>query len=449
VTSLSNLLTRLGRLTENHHTRELVRGASAAFAVKVLAAGVAFALNIVIARELGAAASGLYFLSLTVTTIAAVIGRIGLDRAVLRYTAASAATDDWSAVNGVVSRALSLALLWSSLTAVTTFLLAPIIAVRLFNEPALVEPLRWMALSILPLSLYTIYSQALKGLKRVADAMAIQGLWTPAVTLGGILLLAPRWGVAGAVGAYAAATFVNLTIAYFRWRRAAAPWRKVAGVFPSEVLLATSFPLFWVALLQLTIVWSSNLMLGIWADTASVAIFSVANRTAQLTSLVLIAVNSIAAPKFAALYQQGDMEELGRTARNAAKLMAVMSSPALLVILVVPGPIMGLFGDEFRVGSGILTILAAGQFINVVSGSVAYLLMMTGLERQLRNILAMTAALNLGLNFMLTPKYGILGAAVANSVSMAVQNLTGVFVVYREMGIITLPFIPWRPRAST
>ena len=55
---------------------------------------------------------------------------------------------------------------------------------------------------------------------------------------------------------------------------------------------------------------------------------------------------------------------------------------------------MSLFGPEFRAGGPVLTILAAGQYVNVLTGSVGYLLMMTGNERLVRNNMAVAALLN-------------------------------------------------------
>ena len=88
--------------------QEVVNGASVAFVIKVIGAGLSFGFNVLLARMLGADGAGIYFLALTVTTIATVFGRMGLDNALLRFTAANAAVGDWGAVKGIYRKGMML-----------------------------------------------------------------------------------------------------------------------------------------------------------------------------------------------------------------------------------------------------------------------------------------------------------------------------------------------------
>jgi O-antigen/teichoic acid export membrane protein len=115
----------------------------------------------------------------------------------------------------------------------------------------------------------------------------------------------------------------------------------------------------------------------VWRPASDVALYNVAHRTAFLTTLMLTSVNSIAAPKFAELYHTRDLEALGATARDSARMMVVLALPVLLTFVFVPGFVMGLFGPEFEVGASVLVILALGQFVNVSTGSVGFVLIMT------------------------------------------------------------------------
>jgi O-antigen/teichoic acid export membrane protein len=203
--------------------------------------------------------------------------------------------------------------------------------------------------------------------------------------------------------------------------------------------------MFWVSALQLVIAWASTLSLGFWASAADVGTFGVANRTATLTSFVLIAINSIAAPKFAALYRLGDMATLGRIARNSTKLMAGLAAPVLATVVIFPRQVLGLFGDGFSGSPQVLSILALGQFVNVITGSVGYLLTMCGYERLQRNNFALCAALSVALNVLLVPRMGAMGAAIATSTTLAVQMLIAAAIVWRKLGVITVPLLNGRP----
>ena len=189
--------------------------------------------------------------------------------------------------------------------------------------------LRWMALAIVPTALLTLQAQALQGLRRIADASLVGNVAVPLFLLGGSAVLAPRWGALGATLAYVLAALLTMLLGIWRWRQATPQLHAVSGRFDTSTLLESSVPLFWVSCFQQIITWAPTVILGVMASSADVGIFGAANRAAMLTSFVLLAVNSISAPKFAALHRTGDLATLGSVARRSAKLMAVLASPIL------------------------------------------------------------------------------------------------------------------------
>jgi O-antigen/teichoic acid export membrane protein len=428
------------------HMREIVRGASTAFLLKLVGGGLTFCFYVAIGRLLGAKQAGTYFLALTVITVAAVVGRAGLDGTMLRLIAGNAALENWSVVKGVYRKGITIALAASSVATVVTLALAPWLADRLFSAPELTRLIRWMALSVVPLAVLTLVARALQGVKRIGDATLINDVAVPAFSVVWLGILVPIWGVLGAVAAYTLAAVAALPIGLWRWRRATPQLNGVEGTVATASLLESSVPLLWVSCLQLVMLWSSTVALGMWASSADVGIFSAANRTATLTSLILWSVNNIAAPKFAALHRQGDMVTLGRVARNSAKLMALLAAPVLGICLAAPGWVLGLFGPEFVSGARLLGILAAGQFVNVVTGSVGFLLIMCGHERAARNNFLLCAVISVVLNLVLVPSMGATGAAIATATTAALQNLIAAALVWRKLGVMTIPFL-W-PKAQ-
>lgn len=421
---------------------EVLKGASSAFAIRALGVGCSFAFNVLLGRILGANSIGIYFLALTLTTIATVIGRIGIDNALLRYIASGASIDDWKMVGGVYRKGMHIAICTSGLTALLIFFLAPWIGTLIFKEEILIVPLRIMALAVLPFSLLNLHAESLKALKATARATLIQGFGLPFLNL---MLLA--------FIAHSAVTVKNITVIYLTsstlimavgivlWRRAVPQIKQINCSFTYRQMLATSFPLFWVSGMSLLMNWTDTIMLGICMDSKAVGIYGAALRTASLTSFILFAFNSIVAPKFSALHSQGQIENLGQLARRSAALMTFLASPILLMFIFFPQIILRMFGTEFIAASTSLTILAIGQFINVATGSVGYLLMMTGYEKLMRNNIIFSSVLNVLLNVVLIPHLGIVGAALSTSISLSTMNLISAVLVYSKLSILTLPFL--------
>ncbi len=415
--------------------QELLRGASVAFALKVLAAGLAFCLNVVLARLLGAEGSGIYFLAFTIVLIIATIGRVGMENALVRFIAANVSAGRPGKVLGVYQKAMRYSLTAAILLSTLLFLFAPLMSQRLFNKPALEQPLAVMALAVVPLALLTLHAYALQGLKKIAASVSVQSIVVPLLTCLIALLFVPAYGIDAAVWGYLLAIVVTLTIGRWLWQRVTSSFNTYPAEFDSKELMASSMPLFGVVLMNMVITWSPMLFLGVWESSENLGIYSAANRTAMLTSFVLVAVNSIAAPQFATLYQQGDMQALGVVARNSAKIMVVLATPVLLLFLLFPEWVLSIFGEEFKQGAVVLMILAIGQFLNVATGSVGQLLSMAGCEKQLRMLFMIVVCVSLFMNFTLIYKFGVLGAAVSSAVSVSAAGLLGVYFAWKYLKV--------------
>ena len=188
--------------------------------------------------------------------------------------------------------------------------------------------------------------------------------------------------------------------------------------------------------------WSGQLISGAYVPSEEIAMLAVAQRTAVLTSFILMAVNMVVAPKFAALYKQGKTIELQNIAVFATRLMTLFALPVVGFMLLFSEWLMWLFGEEYKAGANLLRILAVGQFINVITGSVGFLLTMSGHERDMRNVVLFSGPLAIVLALVLTPLYGVTGAAVATAISVASQNLLAVAMVKKRLGFNTLAI--WR-----
>jgi O-antigen/teichoic acid export membrane protein len=188
--------------------------------------------------------------------------------------------------------------------------------------------------------------------------------------------------------------------------------------------------------------WSATIILGTHGQASEIGIFQIANRTAMLIAFFLISINTIAAPKFASLYVKGEMQALSKTARQSSALMVIAVAPLLAIMIIFPESILRLFGPDFGVGAPLLRLLSIGQFINVATGSVGYLLMMTGHERILRLNITIATVINLWLCLWLIPKMGPVGAAIATAAPIAILNILSAYFVYAKLRIVIVPFLP-------
>ena len=429
------LLTRLG-FSENMHKALFRFGA--AMILRGSRIVVSFAFNVLLARTLGAEGVGVYFLAYTIARISTIISKVGLDQTLLRYTAAHVAQDQWNRVKGAAYRGLSIAAGLSVLTTAVVFALAPLFA-RLFDEPALEEPLRWIALSILPWSLLTLFSQLLQGLNRIGDAIFVQTIGIMLVNIPLLLLLGTVNGAAGATASFTLSTCIILVLGWRLWRRYTPELRNVTPEFDVKTLLETSIPLFWFDFTVLAVGMSDTLEIGFFTDSKSVGVYNTAKRVSTLASALLTSINLVVAPQFAAMHAKNEVAQLGKLARDAARLVTLLSVPIVIVFFLIPGTILGIFGAEFVGGAPVLKIMIMGEFVNAVTGPVGVLLLMSGHEKLMRNNAIATSLVYLALLVILTSAFGIMGSAWALAIGVISRNIIAMLLAYRALSIVILP----------
>lgn len=419
--------------------REVAGGAAVAFVLRLTAAGLSFVFNIILARLLGVEGSGVFFLAFIVTTMATVAGRAGMEQVLLQLVATNASQGNWIEVSGLYRRAMWISVWASAAATALIFIAAPVISKTLFSTPDLVDPLRLMSLGIVPWSLLMLHGELLKGLRRIRDAMLVQGVCLQLFGIPLLLLLGGPLGILGAAAAYVATLFLTLILGIVLWRRATPQIKGLRGHFDTRVLLSTSLPLFWATSADLVLNWTDSLMLGVLSNSAAVGIYGVAMRTALPVGFIVVAVASVISSRFAVLYAQGELRALERLLRIATGMMMLLISPVLLLLVVFPGWVLGFFGAGFTAGAPVLAVLAVGQFANVAFSLAETALTMSGFVKVVRNNVFLGAFLNVLLNALLIPAYGPVGAAVATATSITVKRLVTVYLMRKYLSIKLWP----------
>lgn len=423
----------------DRNLHDLLTNAGLALVLRAGGAVCAFALNIVIGRLLGPAGAGLYFLALSVVTITAIIARLGMDHALLRFISTSAAENDWAAVKSVYAYATRIVMVVGlGLSLVILATAAPIVDF-FFKDSDLAWPLRCMAFGVLFFGLMMVISEALKGLSHFGSAMLVSGVIYPVVALVFVWPLVYVFGTSGAALAYVLGTATAVVYGAWTWRQAMRKHLETS-VCQTARLWISARKLWVMAVVNSAIIpWMPLLLLGIWGSAEEAGVFGAALRLSTLMSFFLAAVNTVVAPKFAQLQAKGDIGELCRVACRFALVISVAASPIFIFLIFWSDLAMSAFGPDFTVGHTALTILVLGQAINTITGSVGYILMISGHETDIRNTALLSAGLMLACAIAFIPSFGIDGAAFASFAAVTSMTLLNGLYVYRRLGIFVFP----------
>ncbi len=396
-------------------------------------------LQVLIARLLGVEGSGAFYVAVTVLTLSAVASRVGLDTALLRRAGECWHGGQRERVDALYGHALGGVLLTGLLGAILLYLLSPWLTARVFGEASLLPLLKLAALCLLPLSLMSLHVAILKALDRPVAATLLEVCLMPVLVLPACLVLhfTGLLDTQTAFAAYFSGSLLTAVVGLLMVRRQL-DWQLIRPALLRPRLPSNGLNLAGIDLLNVAMA-SSIAILGALGTMSDAGAYNAAFRIAAQISLLGVIVGGLLAPRFAALHAQGEHQALAQLAQRGTLLMTLLSLPALLPMLLFPEIALLLFGPAFEPMLTPLRILALGQLANVLTGPAGYLLVMTGHEREMRNILLVSTAITLSLTGVLAQFWGANGAAVATATGMSLQNVAAAVWARRCLGIRVLP----------
>lgn len=419
----------------------LSRGASSAFLLKVVGAGLAFGVQVLLARLMGVTDYGIYVYAYTWAKMLVLVGRMGADKGLIRFMPEYRSHEQWGRFRGALRFGIRTVLISCTGLALIG---ASVVWLLYDSMPASQPETLYWALAMLPiLGLIQLWKGALQAFKRIAQALSPELLVKHLMIGGGSLLLYTV--MEGTLTApYAmGATFVAVLATFgaggaFLWRVLPAEMWKVESRETPKYWLRVMWPMMVMAGASITMKRTDLIMVGAFLGPDEAGVYGAVVRISELARFGLQAINSIAAPLIAELYHSGKHGELQQLTTWSARGAFVVAS-AVAGGLYVLGPfILGLFGTEFGSGYVPLLILLGGQLLNSFAGVVGFVMMMTGHQYQSMYILVIAAVLNIILNAILIPLFGVMGGAIATSSTMAAWNMWMVSYVSKEIGINSL-----------
>jgi len=379
--------------------------------------------SIVMARFLGAQMLGIYSLGNAVTRIAEIFALMGLDNGVLRFV--SRDTENKENVKNSIYSSLKFGFLSSIIISIILFCSAEFIVNNLLNEDNfLVIVIKIFALS-LPFSVLTLISsfatQAFKILKyKIFVNQIVNPLTLLIAFLASYHFLGTKLSILipTVVSAVVGLVFITKFLSYFTDIN----FKNLIKEDVNKEILRFSIPLMFVSAIGIIMHWVDIVMLGILSNATDVGMYHPIDRTAGLVRMILFAFAGIFAPIFSEHYFKKNMLGMKESYQSSSKYILTFSLPVFIFLFVFANPMLLLFGSEFQ-NAVALKILLTGIFIQTVFGLGSSTLSMSGNTKfNLFNV-SIALILNISLNYILIPQYGIVGAALATAIALFILSI--------------------------
>jgi O-antigen/teichoic acid export membrane protein len=435
----------LGRLAsgaDGGH-KGLARGAVVAFILQGLGAGLTFAMQVLLGRWMGVDEFGTYSFTLAWAAIFAVLAGVGLPITVLRFIPAFSSQGDHGRIRGILNASVLI-------TVAVSFGIALVgsVAVILIGGGSpdwVVIAGLWIAVG---LTLRTLFQEIVRGFRQLALAYAPGTVLRPLlIILGGAAFMVARGNLDSVTALWVTVVAIAISLllqAGRFWWKVPSGVRRAAPVYETRSWMMVALPLLLIIGFELVLSETDIVMVGAFLGAKSAGAYTAASKTSSLVTMIIVSVSAIAAPMYSSLWARGRVEELGRLAHRVAVWVFWPSLFVSIVLAVGAKPILGLFGAGFSDASWVLIVLLVGHMISAATGSVGYLMTLTGHQREAAHVYGGVAVLHLAVSVVAITLFGMIGAAMAISFSVTVWNLWLHRLVVRRLGIH--PSIFARPR---
>ncbi|MDT0306764.1 polysaccharide biosynthesis C-terminal domain-containing protein [Streptomyces sp. DSM 44917] len=440
-------------------------GAARGGALGLAGAGVAalggFLLTAVVTRGLGPAGAGVFFETFALFTILAAVGTAGADTALLYAATRARALGRVPELRRVLAVALGPALAAALVLAAAVWLAAPVLS-RLLVDPAHRDDgtgyLRLFAPFLVLAILGLIAVQATRGLGGLRTFVLLQQLALPLgrVALVALVLLLGLGGLAVPL-AWAVPLLLVCPLALlalFRGLRRAESRHaagEATGVNAAEAGGGSRAPRplgaiareFWgyaagrgfAQAFTQSIVWFDVILVGALRSAHEAGVYAAASRFVTTGTLVMQAMRLGTQPQIGAALAVGDTRRAETLYRATTQWITASSWPLYLVLATFGPQVLRVFGGEFSEGADALSVLAVAMLFSLATGNVNTVLLMAGKSRWNAANTVVALAVNVGLNLLLVPDHGIIGAAWAWAASILCERLMGLYEVRVLIGL--------------
>lgn len=278
-------------------------------------------------------------------------------------------------------------------------------------------------------------------------------LLTPILRLTVVLLVVASGGSLAmlAIG-YVGSQLVGLLVAgafLIRLFKVRGLWRYAAPrhlKLPFRTVFAFSVPTLTTEMAHISMTTGSVMILGAVRGITDVAGYRAVWPAARLNQFVFSSFTTLFTPMAARLHARGETQALRTAYWHTAVFLAVCSYPVFaMTVIFAPQTTVALFGERYAGSADALALLALGYYVNVSLGFNIQVLSVFGRLRYVIGVNATVTVLNLLLSFVLIPPHGILGVAVANCVTLVIQNLLNQAGLRRCIGTVFIDRSCLRP----
>lgn len=410
---------------KNRYLKLLAKSSFFVFISIMLSKIFSYGYKIVIARTMGVEIYGLFSLAIILIGFFITFASLGLIDGLLRYIPYYRGKKELKKVKFLIKSCFIVLLITSVLSSILLFVLSEVISIHIFKEPGLVYYLKILSLVIPFTIISSIFLTIIRAFERATSYSFLVNVFQNGLKfllLALFILMGLKTNAL--IFSYLLAFVGLLIVAYFVARTHLKKIFKEKNLKSNEKcvifreLLLYSWPLIFVGILYSLFYWTDSLMLGYFKTASDVGLY---NATITIISLFAVAQSlfvQLFIPLASKKLSQNKLALIKQLTQQITKWIYLLNLPIFAMVFLFPGVVINfLFGSEFIIAQTSLRILALGGLFAGFLGILTGLITIKGDTKTILKDFIVFSIINILLNILLIPKYGINGAAIATTIS--------------------------------
>jgi O-antigen/teichoic acid export membrane protein len=414
--------------------QRIFRGTMFVMLSRVTSMAAMLVFSIIMARSLGRDVYGLISIAIGVFGIATIVGDLGLNVASTRYTAIHRKKGERGEIIAILRASILIKVVSGVALMFVLWLVSPGLE-DVFDKPV-GRLISLMALAIvfnMPASAFQAIIRGHHRLDLYAGCNMVRDItWLTS----SVILVQVGYGVEGAIIGHVIgqiAWFVSNVISYFVFLHVQATPKDIQKT--AKKLILFGLPVITVDVMIFVYSWTDTFVIGIFRPTAEVSTYNIAF---GMISMIMVFIGSVSTTVFPIISERSirkDPVELTEHYNRLTRIVSMVVFPVLSFLVFVQPFVFLVYGKEYLAGVAVLWILAVWGYFRPFGNMSATMLTALGRQRYVLYATTFVALANLGLNLALVPWIGMIGAAVASTISICAGTVLSVRYLERLEGV--------------
>lgn len=415
----------MGNSKNSNNSSKLLKGSFLMMVSYLVFRAGGYIYRAILTRMLEPAGYGLLGLTLPLQGIFQSLSAIGFQPAIAKFVSQHNAVDEKDISRQIIITSLKFMMISGTLLGLFIFFSAPWIANNYFHKPAIVYPLQAVAL-ITPFSvIVSIFRGSFQGFFKMEFIVASRAVEQVVMIGMAVVLVSIGFYAAGAVlgtgFGFMASSIVSLILfKKYIWVHFPQPSTKISfwdEMSLLKTILVFSIPIAITGLSEMFIYDVGPLVIGRYLSAEDAAYYTTADPIARLPLIISLSVAAVILPAASEAASMKDKTLLTVYITQSYRYVVLFVLPLCIAIAIFAKPSLSLlFGSKYIYGAEALSILVFGMTFYTLFMVSSSIVQGIGYPRLPMYIMIIGTVINVALNFIMVPIYGIIGAAIATTI---------------------------------